>query len=350
VTTDSNREPSSPTVKWSAVQSVFEECACDVLFLLDCCAAAGAAPDSGHGVIETIAACGFETWAPGPGRHSFTNALIKVLDDWIDKPSFSAAMLHSEILSVIRHDRPERRRRTDANRVENRKTPIYILTSNDPKSKSIELSVRLSPDVTASASRSTIPNAPLPSRQDPFDFSQLNRELPSGNLKVPHVLLSVALEEDQSLDVDSWVRWIGDSPALAKYVLVEGVFRSHSTMVLISLPVPLWDMLQDDLAISFIAYVESRNALIAASEKANVRIQQLVSSLAKAKLRVAELESNNSTWQQRIEKERKHAGDHYQALKKGTLAEVNARKEPEARLDGLKALGKRNENPADETC
>jgi hypothetical protein len=134
------------------------------------------------------------------------------------------------------------------------------------------------------------------------------------------------LEEDQSLDVDSWDRWIRDNPALAKYVLVEVVFRSHSTMVLISLPVPLWDMLQDDLAISFIAYVESRNALISASEKANVRIQQLVSSLAKAKLRVEELESNNSTWQQRIEKERKHTGDQYQALQKRFMAEVDARK------------------------
>jgi hypothetical protein len=331
VTTDSNREPSSPTVKWSAIQTVFEECHCDVLFLLDCCAAAGAAPDSGRGVIETIAACGFETWAPGPGRHSFTNALIKVLDDWMDKPSFSAAMLHSEILSVIKHDRPERRRRTDANRVENRKTPIYILTSNDPRSMSIELSVRPSPDVTASATRSTIP-----SRHDAFDFSQLNRELPSGNHTVPHVLLSVALEEDQSLDVNSWCRWISDSPALAKYVLVEGVFRSHSTMVLLSLPVPVWDMLQDDLAISFIAYVESRNALISASEEAKVRIQQLVSSLAKEKRRVDELELVNSTWQQRIEKERKHAGDQYQALQKRFFAEVDVRKETEAMLDELK--------------
>jgi hypothetical protein len=88
LTPNSNRKPSSPTVKWSAIQTVFEECACDVLFLLDCCAAAGAAPDSGQGVIETIAACGFETWAPGPGRHSFTNALVEVLDDWMDKPSF----------------------------------------------------------------------------------------------------------------------------------------------------------------------------------------------------------------------------------------------------------------------
>jgi hypothetical protein len=258
LTSNSNRKPSSPTVKWSAIQTVFEECACDVLFLLDCCAAAGAAPDSGQGVIETIAACGFETWAPGPGRHSFTNALVEVLDDWIDKPSFSAAMLHSEILSVIKHDRPERRKWTDANKVESRKTPIYILTSNDPKSKSIELSVR--PLVEAGVSKSGKPKkSPTPNastRNNIFDLSKLNSKPPSGKLNVPHVLLSVALEEDQPLNPDSWVNWMSDIPALAKYVLVEGVFRSHSTMILVSLPVPIWDVLQDDLAVSFIGYVE----------------------------------------------------------------------------------------------
>lgn len=320
---DSNRKPSSPTVKWSAIQSVFEECACDVLFLLNCCAAAGATPDSGQGVIETIAACGFETWAPGPGRHSFTNALIEVLDDWMAKPSFSVAMLHSEMLSVIKHDRPERRRWADVNKVESRKTPIYILTSIDPKSNSIELSVRPLPGVSVSACttsssgkprKSTAPNASIPSRHDIFDLSQLNSTLPSGKLNVPHVLLSVALEEDQSLDLDSLDPLDQRHSALAKYVLVEGVFRSHSTMVLLSLPVPIWDVLQDDRAVSFVGYVESRNRLIPASEEANIRIKELVSSLETAQARVESLELVNNTWQQRIENESKHAGKQYQAL------------------------------------
>lgn len=256
----SNRKPDPPSVKWSAIQTNFEGCACDVLFLIDCCAAAGAVPDSGSGVIKTIAACGFETWAPAPGPYSFTNALIEVLEDWKAKPSFSVAMLHSEILSVIKHDRPERRRENDR-KVETRKTPIHIHTSKDPKSKSIEISVLSFPAPaglrsTNATGSTTISNPSIPPRTGIFDLSQLHSKLPSNNFKVPHVLLSVALEEDQSLDLNSWVRWIGDNPALAKYVLVEGVFRSHSTMLLLSLPVPVWDLLQDDLAVSFIAYVE----------------------------------------------------------------------------------------------
>jgi hypothetical protein len=61
-----------------------------------------------YSITETIAACGWETWAPEPGRHSFTNALIEVLEDWKDRKLFSAAMLHSEVLSVSKHPRPKK--------------------------------------------------------------------------------------------------------------------------------------------------------------------------------------------------------------------------------------------------
>ncbi|KAN0110375.1 hypothetical protein V8E51_006762 [Hyaloscypha variabilis] len=269
-----NAQPESPSVNWSAIQTLFENCTCDVLFLLDCCAAAGATPESGQRTIETIAACGFETWAPGPGRHSFTDALIEVLEYWKDVGSFSAAMLHSEILSVIKYDRPERR--AGARTVEHRKTPIYILSTKDPRSRSIQLSSRLRlasrvRNSASTASTTLTPNSALHSRVLTDEFT------------VPHVLLSVALEGNLSLDPESWARWIRDLPALAKYVVVEGVFRSHSTMVLVSLPVPIWNVLHDDLAVTFIGYVESRNALVTASEEANIRTKELVSPLAAAK-------------------------------------------------------------------
>ncbi|PMD39039.1 hypothetical protein L207DRAFT_50525 [Hyaloscypha variabilis F] len=284
-----NAQPESPSVNWSAIQTLFENCTCDVLFLLDCCAAAGATPESGQRTIETIAACGFETWAPGPGRHSFTNALIEVLEYWKDVGSFSAAMLHSEILSVIKYDRPERR--AGARTVEHRKTPIYILSTKDPRSRSIQLSSRLRlasrvRNSASTASTTLTPNSAVPRappRTDIFDTSQLHSRVPTDEFTVPHVLLSVALEGNLSLDPESWARWIRDLPALAKYVVVEGVFRSHSTMVLVSLPVPIWNVLHDDLAVTFIGYVETRNALVTASEEANIRTKELVSPLAAAK-------------------------------------------------------------------
>jgi len=66
--------------------------------LLDTCAVASSTMRVQYGVTEAIAACGFESRAPPPGEHSFTNTLIEVLDDWLNKGSFSASCFHAEII------------------------------------------------------------------------------------------------------------------------------------------------------------------------------------------------------------------------------------------------------------
>ena len=75
---------------------MLEQADSDVLILLDCCAAASSASDAGKGVTELLAACGFETWAPGVGKHSFTRSLIDELKDWIEGPSLPIVKLHSD--------------------------------------------------------------------------------------------------------------------------------------------------------------------------------------------------------------------------------------------------------------
>jgi hypothetical protein len=104
----SKADPSYAFLEWSAIQTLFENANFDVLLLLDCCAAASAAPGIGAAVTETIAAYGFESIAPQPGQYSFTNTLIEVLEDWIDSPPFSAAQLHNKVLSVLKHEQPVR--------------------------------------------------------------------------------------------------------------------------------------------------------------------------------------------------------------------------------------------------
>jgi hypothetical protein len=117
---------------------LFEQSKSDTLLLLDCCAAAAAAatvPCRTNSITEIIAACGWETWAPEPGRHSFTNTLIEVLEDWIEHKCFSAAMLHCEVLSILKQPRPRRNREIS-------KTPVYIVSTSNPKTCSIELGRR----------------------------------------------------------------------------------------------------------------------------------------------------------------------------------------------------------------
>lgn len=81
----------------------------------------------------------------------------------------------------------------------------------------------------------------------------------------PHVMISLALEDDQRLDINAWEQWLNAFPAMAKYVKIQGVFKSHSTLVLVSMPVMVWDLLPEDPATSFIAFIRSNN--IAAAQK-----------------------------------------------------------------------------------
>jgi hypothetical protein len=256
-------------LEWSAIQTVFERAISDVLLLLDCCGAASAAPIAGRAITETIAACGWEAIAPVPGRWSFTGALIEVLDEWIDH-SFSVAMLHSQVLSVLKHPQPERRG-NKKRKVECRRTPVYIHTSAEPGIPSINLSrlrIKELPDdkptigtPVASDKQVSVETENSRSNPDTYTLNNLTSSEPTGNLKVPHVLISLALCEDQELELKACSEWLAAFPALAKYATVKGLYRSHSTLVIASVPVVIWDLLPENRACSFIGYITSDNLL-----------------------------------------------------------------------------------------
>jgi len=258
------REPTSARVHWSAIQTLFAEAQSDVLILLDTCAAASATARSLHGSMEAIMACGFESKAPPPGEHSFTNTLIDVLYDWIDRRSFSASCLHAEILSQLKLK--ENKRGREGKKLEWCVTPIHINCTQDSKAPSIELCRRnvLPPRVASpreQRSTSFIDAMDLDFEDSlSSPYSSLSSLAPSGHFRVPHVLISVALEDNQpDLDVKKTARWLENIPLLAKWAKIEAVFQSYSTLLVLSVPVPIWNMLPDHPACSFVGYVTSPN-------------------------------------------------------------------------------------------
>lgn len=222
-------------------------------------------------MTETIAACGFENSAPQPGRHSFTNTLIEVLEDWIDSPPFSAAMLHNKVLSVLKHERPERPQNGKKRKIECRRTPIHIMGTADLRLPSVELGRRLPwpaqplggasfPEsmehTTFSGDQSQTPSSKHPGHQvdDLLDTD-------SEDFNVPRVIISLALEEDQYLNSKTCEKWLSSCPALIKFAKVEAVYKSFSTLLLLSIPVFIWNMLPENPACSFVGYVTSTNLM-----------------------------------------------------------------------------------------
>jgi hypothetical protein len=280
----SKADPSFASLEWSAIQTLFEKAHFDVLLLLDCCAAASAAPSVGSAVTETIAACGFESIAPQPGRYSFTNTLIEVLEDWIDSPPFSAAMLHNKVLSVLKHERPERAQNGLRRMLECRRTPIHIVATSNPRLPSIELGRRALSKGSSQESKkpqaidgieNPPPIAPFESESTPTSkqpecgnsrkrkqlHAEISEDINDEDYEVPRVIISLALEKHQTLTSDSCQKWLASCPTIVKYAKIEAVYKGFSALVLISIPVFIWDLLPEDPACSFIGYITSRNLL-----------------------------------------------------------------------------------------
>ncbi len=269
----SNQSPEAATAQWSSIQTMLEEADSDVLILLDCCAAASSAGGSGKGVTELIAACGFESDAPGVGEHSFTRSLIEELRYYGQQPGFiSSAFLHNKVLArAMRSWNP--RYESDGAQ-ERRRTPIHIHLADQFEQRCIELmplpilpsSV---PHQTPSSTGSSAPSAEDVDEPEPNDSSQssLTEAWPDPAFNLPKVLISIALEEEQIFHTGDWIEWLKFIPALADSVRVEGIYKSNSTLLLLSLPVATWDMLPKDPAISFISFVKSSNLLHTDAQK-----------------------------------------------------------------------------------
>ncbi|KAH8763365.1 hypothetical protein F5882DRAFT_304721, partial [Hyaloscypha sp. PMI_1271] len=252
----------SPFVDWSAIQGLFGTAKSDVLILLDTCAAASSATTTQFAVMETIAACGFERRAPPPGEYSMTNTLVDVLRDWINKLSFSAASLHTEIL--FRLKLKEKKKGREGVPLEWCVTPIHWINAKDCKAVGIEICRRSVPPLLSATSDSSLEEEQPSTFVDAMDIdfddansssTPLSSVSSTGCYKVPHVLITLQLEENQSLDTEQTARWLDRFPLLAKWVKVEAVFPSYSTLMIMSVPLPIWDMLPDHPACSFIGYV-----------------------------------------------------------------------------------------------
>jgi len=171
-------------------------------------------------------------------------------------------MLHSKVLSTLKLERPERWQ-NEPHKIELRRTPVYIVSTTKVGVPSVVLCRQKVPTRSATASLNELQIEDSGKGEDQFfDANFLNEAMsltPDGNRKCPHVLISLALEEDQILDSRTCSEWPPHFPALAKYAQIQGVYKSYSTLIIASIPVSIWNLLPDDMSASFIGFVQSDN-------------------------------------------------------------------------------------------
>ncbi|KAL2130282.1 hypothetical protein VTI74DRAFT_6676 [Chaetomium olivicolor] len=253
-----NRTRDSPTIQSSIVHSLLGEVDCDVLLLND-----GLDPNTtrephgGRGVVESLAASGVESASAEEGNHGFTAALVQELahaahtTDWL-----SVVELHRRLINRLQAWTPkvslnddayslvqvDRRTGQPIFEMPRRRTPIHTVLSDKPR---------------------TIVLTPLaPQAGSQLDQAFLQLTLPTVQPQVepdgPGILVTCRLR-DQRVDVGKWKQWLSDAPEGAKGIQISALYPGFSTILIVELPLVVWDLLPPSPAISFIAYTTGNN-------------------------------------------------------------------------------------------
>ncbi len=269
-----SNKPPSPTLDWYALQSGLEHAESDVLILLDSCTSAGSSGGSKQfetqegGRTELLAACGFENSAPGPGPHSFTNALIRELRDMstLNIP-FAVNILHQRLIARLVHYSPQYSSVSPRQRCpERHATPVYISLGQDFRQKSIPLRSFRIPNNSGGNATSSSGSIGDPKAAS-TDGSQPNRTALAikrllGDNNAPKVLLAINLQGEHWLNFENlFGNWLKDMPLPADSINIEAVFHGLSTMILLSMPIAVWDLLPEHPSCSFVNFVQSPNLL-----------------------------------------------------------------------------------------
>lgn len=289
-----NGAESSTHVQSAHLLPILSDLDCDVLLLFDSCQAIP--PNiisTGKGVVSVLSATGFDSGvvgiAPGVGPHSFTRALIDELGVLLNRfVTFPNAQPTSDIglhgnllarlkvhLSTVEKDIKGRikcdqnggivfervQRRTPFYRFlsdNKRPRPIYIAplptnhdntpgteydqpSSGKKKVKEIETKVN--------ETENSKPPTPAPSAKD----------LPREEQKdIPKVLIRILLNTS-TFSIDQFANWLLQAPLEARSVEIEGAYGSLSTLLVVKMPLSVWNLLPGDPAMSLIGYITSTN-------------------------------------------------------------------------------------------
>jgi hypothetical protein len=203
---------------WSVVRALLEHEDADVLHILDCCFAA----EGYDGTAEVLAATSMTEIAASSSSSCFTNALIKELRR-ASSQAGTVANLHGQMMRNRKMHNLEY-------------TPFYA----ERRAKPSIILRRLGDTAKA--------------------------QLPTIAQDAPRILITAHVDGDVGMkDVAEFRKWLlTQVPGKVKglEVKVEGLWKTNSSIYLLSLPVEIWTQLPDNPAYHYVGIVNSPNLLL----------------------------------------------------------------------------------------
>ncbi|KAI1007629.1 hypothetical protein K3495_g598 [Podosphaera aphanis] len=265
----SNPQEDASRLKWECIRSRLEDANCDILLLLDTCAIADG-PLSGEGSLKhIIAAYPPDQAARDPGPKSFTTNLIEALQRLATGRPFTAQRLHEEIVilkqnKLLQHAGLSSDTSNNVSSSNHERMPVYIsLTSNH--TREILISPIVHQNHTSQLGSPIVsPEQDLLGARIDFEQSLLTKYNSVNDLtfEEPRALVCTTFLGEPSPEMSSFKQWLQNAPVAAAKIDVEGMFHGPPTVLLISMPISVWNVLAADRTCAFLGYVNSHNMTV----------------------------------------------------------------------------------------
>ncbi|KAG6009014.1 hypothetical protein E4U21_003345 [Claviceps maximensis] len=251
-----NAREDAAKLKWDCVRCLFEDAQSDVLLLLDSCAMPEPPTAGSHGIKQGIAACVPEHGARGQGSRSFTTDMIDALQSLHNGRPFGVNRFLEEIIA---HKQLHSAQAGTHAAMKRPQSPLFFTLT---PGKNQYLSLAPLPSRPTSVSRNG--GGPLIDVQDqrgredhlidPESVSDLRFD-------ETRILVCTTFVGDASPDMSFFNQWLQNRPPLGSKIAVEGMFLGPPTMLLISMPQSIWNVVQHDKVCCFLGYISSHNMI-----------------------------------------------------------------------------------------
>ncbi|EEU39219.1 uncharacterized protein NECHADRAFT_43231 [Fusarium vanettenii 77-13-4] len=254
-----NAREDAAKLKWDGVRCLFEDAQSDILLLLDTCSVPDPRMAGSHGVKQAIAACPSDRSPSDGSERSFTSNLVEALNKLNTGRPFTAQRLHEEVLSL------KQQQSSQAPRIANGST------ANSPSSQN-PVFIPLTPGKGQSLSLAPMTSRPRTGSQNGLDTDGQGNRDREEQLIDPESVVDLRFEEhrvlvcttfvgDASPDMSFFSQWLHNTPPLGDKIAVEGMFLGPPTMLLISMPHSIWNVVQHDKVCCFLGYISSHNMI-----------------------------------------------------------------------------------------
>lgn len=252
----SNAREDAAKLKWDSIRYLFEDAQSDILLLLDTCAIPDPPASGSHGIKQAIAAYTPDQDVRGASGRSFTSFIIDALQKLGNGRAFSAQRLFEEVLSHHQRHNPSPQFANGATPTQPPKPQVPIFYTVTPgKSQSLTLSpLPVRPQLEGAET------SPLTSR-DKKDLIIEPEEVNEIRFDEARILVCTTFVGDASPDMSFFHQWLQNTPSLGAKIAVEGMFLGPPTMLLISMPHSVWNVVQHDKVCCFLGYISSHNML-----------------------------------------------------------------------------------------